>query len=135
MCLLLLGGKAQRAYAPAVKEFEVFWKKLHAAIVKKDYQALSQCTEFPLVVKKSLADTAVQTITRDEFSVFFNTYLELPAAGEFGNNYGRLRAHKTLSDDDFSLVTDDSASIEDFEFQKVDGRWKLVYVYATGHED
>ena len=135
MCLLLLGGKAQRASAPEVKEFEVFWKKLYTAIVKKDYQVLSQCTEFPLVVKKSLTDTAVQTIGREEFPAFFNAYLALPVSGELVNKYGLLRARKTLNDDDMSLVTEESASVEDFEFQKVDGRWKLVYVYATGEEE
>lgn len=134
MCLLLLGGKAQRASAPELKEFEIFWKKLYTAIVKKDYQVISQCTEFPLVVKKSLTDTAVQTITREDFASFFDDYLELPVNGEFVNKYGLLRARKTLNEDDISLVTDDSASIEDFEFQKVGGRWKLVYVYATKEE-
>ncbi|WP_343700336.1 hypothetical protein [Chitinophaga sp.] len=131
MCFLLLGGKAQRASAPALKEFEAFWKRLHTAIIKKDYQALSQYTEFPLVVKKSLADTTVQTVGREEFPAFFKNYLELPVAGDFGNKYELLRARKTLNEDDIALVTDDSASVEDFEFQKVNGGWKLVYVYAT----
>lgn len=134
MCLLLLGGKAQRASAPGVKEFEAFWKKLYPAIVQKDYQVLSQYTEFPLVVKKSLADTVVQSIGREDFPEFFDAYLELPVDGEFINKFGLLRARKTLNDDDVSLVTEDFATIEDFEFQKIDGEWKLVYVYATGEE-
>lgn len=134
MCLLLLGGKAQRASAPVLKEFETFWKKLHTAIVKKDYPAVSQLTEFPLVVKKSLTDTSVQSVSREEFAKFFNAYLQLPVSGDLVNKYGLLCARKALSEDDMALVTDDSASVEDFEFQKVNGQWKLVYVYATDEE-
>ncbi len=131
MCLYLLTGHAQRASGPELKEFETFWKKLYTAIVKRDFQLVSQCTEFPLVVKKSLSDTAVQTIRKEEFVRFFSNYLELPANETFGNKYSLLKARKALSEDDISLVTDDSATIEDFEFQKVNGQWKLVYVYAT----
>jgi hypothetical protein len=129
MCLLLLVGKAQRTSEPELKEFEAFWKKFYTALVKKDYQSVSGFIEFPLVVKKSLTDTAVQTIGKDEFAHFFNDYLELPAKEEFANKYNLLRARKLLSDDDKSMVSDDAATIEDFEFQKVDGKWKLVYVY------
>lgn len=133
-CLFLLVVKAQPASAPEVKEFEVFWKKLYTAIVKKDYNAVCQYIEFPLVVKKSLADTSVQTIGRQEFPGFFSGYLNMPAKDEFINKYGLLRARKTLSDDDKTMVDEDSATIEDFEFQKVGGEWKLVYVYATANE-
>ncbi|RPD40239.1 hypothetical protein [Chitinophaga barathri] len=131
MCLCLLVVKAQPASAPEVKEFEAFWKKLYTAIVKKDYNAVCQYIEFPLVVKKSLADTSVQTIGRQEFPGFFSVYLEMPAKDDFINKYGMLRARKALSEDDKTMVDEDSATIEDFEFQKVDGQWKLVYVYAT----
>lgn len=130
LCLLLLGGKAQRP-EPALKEFEAFWKKLYVAIVKKDYQAVSQYIEFPLVVKKSLADTSVQTVNKEEFGRFFNIYLALPAKETYNNKYELLRARKSLNDEDLSLLSDDSATIEDFEFQKIDGQWKLVYIYAT----
>ncbi|MBO9152716.1 hypothetical protein ACFOTA_10895 [Chitinophaga sp. GCM10012297] len=134
MCLCLLVVKAQPASAPEVKEFEVFWKKLYTAIVKKDYNAVSQYIEFPLVVKKNLADNTVQTIGRQEFPRFFSGYLDMPAKDEFVNKYGLLRARKALSEDDKTMVDEDSATIEDFEFQKVDGEWKLVYVYATTNE-
>lgn len=130
LCLLILGGKAQRP-EPVVKEFETFWKKLYTAIVRKDYQAMMNYIEFPLVVKKSLRDTAVQTITREEFARFFNVYLNMPANDSFPSKYELLRARKSLSEDDLSLLSDDSATVEDFEFQKIEGQWKLVYVYAT----
>lgn len=129
MCLLLLVGKAQRTSEPELKEFEAFWKKFYTALVKKDMQGVSGFIDFPLVVKKSLRDTAVQTIDKDQFASFFNDYLELPAKEEFANKYNLLRARKLLSEDDKSMVSDDAATIEDFEFQKVDGKWKLVYVY------
>lgn len=131
LCLLLLGGKAQMTDEPALKEFEAFWKKLYTAIMKKDYPAVSQYIEFPLVVKKNLADTSVQIINKEEFNKFFNIYLSLPAAETFPNKYELLRARKSLTDDDLALLSDDSATIGDFEFQKIDGEWKLVYLYAT----
>ena len=135
MCLFLLVVKAQSASAPEVKEFEAFWKKLYTAIVKKDYNAVSQHIEFPLVVKKSLTDTSVQTIGRQEFPGFFSGYLNMPANNnEFDSKYSLLRARKALSEDDKTMVDENSATIEDFEFQKVDGEWKLVYVYATENE-
>ncbi len=131
MCLFLLVVKAQPASAPNVKEFEAFWQKLYTAIVDKDYEAISRYTAFPLVVKRDLSDTAVLTVDRQEFPRFFSIYLNMPADEEFINKYGLLRARKSLSDDDKTMVDENSASIEDFEFQKMDGEWKLVYVYAT----
>lgn len=130
LCLLLLGGKAQKS-DPALKEFETFWKKLYTAIVKKDYQAISQFIEFPLVVKKNLTDASVQTVNQEEFGKFFTIYLNLPGKETYNNKYELLRARKSLSEDDLSLLSDDSATIEDFEFQKIEGQWKLVYIYAT----
>ena len=120
LCLLLLGGKAQRS-EPVIKEFEAFWKKLYTAIVKKDYQALSQYIEFPLVVKQSLADTSVQTIGKEQFGKFFNSYLALPATETYPNKYELLRARRSLNDEDLSLLSEDSATIEDFVIQKIDG--------------
>ncbi|MGX5818326.1 hypothetical protein ACWKWU_09035 [Chitinophaga lutea] len=134
LCLSLLVGRAQIAAAPGIKEFEVFWKKLQTAIVKKDFTAISQHTEFPLVVKKSLSDTSVQSVTRENFADFFSHYLELPAEDHSGNKYDQLRAKRALTDDDADMVSDDAATIGDFEFLKVEGRWKLVYVYATDGE-
>jgi len=133
MCLFLLVVKAQPASAPEVKEFEAFWKKLYTAIVEKDYNAICSYTAFPLVVKKDLSDTAVLIIDRQEFPHFFSIYLNMPADEEFINKYGLLRARKSLSEDDKTMVDENSATIEDFEFQKVEGEWKLVYVYATAN--
>jgi len=130
LCLILLGGKAQKS-DPASKEFEAFWKQLYTAIVKKDYQAVSQFIEFPLVVKKNLTDASVQTVNQEEFGKFFTIYLNLPGKEIYNNKYELLRARKSLSEDDLSLLSDDSATIEDFEFQKIEGQWKLVYIYAT----
>lgn len=131
MCLILLVGKAQQASAPEVKEFEMFWKKVHAAIMKKDYPAVSSYIEFPLVVKKSLSDTAVSTVGAQEFATFFSNYLDMPARDSFINKYGLLKSRRDLSDDDKSMISEDAATMEDFEFQKTGGEWKLVYVYAT----
>lgn len=130
MCLLLLGGKAQGP-DPALKEFENFWKKLYIAIVEKDFQTISEYIEFPLVVEKNPADTSVRTIRKEEFGKFFTIYLNLPVNETYHNKYELLRARKTLNENDLSLLSDDSATIEDFEFQKIDGQWKLVYIYAT----
>lgn len=131
MCLILLVGKAQQASAPEVKAFETFWKKVHTAIMKKDYSAVSAFIEFPLVVKKSLSDTAVSTVGARDFATFFSGYLEMPARDQFINKYGLLKTRRDLNDDDKSMISEDSATMEDFEFQKIDGEWKLVYVYAT----
>ncbi|MGE7777974.1 hypothetical protein ACQKLP_24875 [Chitinophaga sp. NPDC101104] len=134
MCLILLVGKAQQASAPEVKEFETFWRKVHAAIMKKDFPAVSGYIEFPLVVRKSISDTAVSTVSAKDFATFFNGYLEMPARDQFINKYGLLKSRRDLNEDDKSMISEDSATMEDFEFQKVDGQWKLVYVYATAGE-
>ncbi len=55
----------------------------------------------------------------------------MPARDNFINKYGLLKSRRDLNDDDKSMISEDSATMEDFEFQKVDGQWKLVYVYAT----
>lgn len=134
MCLILLVGKAQQASAPEVKEFELFWKKVHTAIMKKDFRAVSSYIEFPLVVRKSLSDTTVSTVGAQEFASFFNSYLEMPARDSFINKYGLLKSRRDLNDEDKSMISEESATMEDFEFLKVDGQWKLVYVYATQPE-
>ncbi|WP_157962749.1 hypothetical protein [Chitinophaga deserti] len=134
MCLILLVGKAQQASAPEVKEFELYWKKVHAAIMKKDYTAVSRFIEFPLVVRKSISDTAVTTVDAKEFANFFSAYLDMPARDSFINKYGLLKNRRDLNDDDKSMISEESATMEDFEFQKVDGQWKMVYVYATQPE-
>ncbi len=134
MCLILLVGKAQQASAPEVKEFELYWRKVHAAIMKKDYPAVSRFIEFPLVVRKSISDTAVTTVDAKEFANFFSGYLDMPARDSFINKYGLLKNRRDLNDDDKSMISEESATMEDFEFQKVDGQWKMVYVYATQPE-
>lgn len=130
LCLSLLCGRAQSA-DPAFKTFESFWKKFHTAIMDKDFQRLSTFTAFPLVVKKDIHDTAVQTIRREDFAAFFRQYLDMPAGGDHPDKYAMLRVHKALTEEDEEMMSEDSATIEDFEFEKVDGAWKLVYIYAT----
>ncbi|UYQ93000.1 hypothetical protein MKQ68_23245 [Chitinophaga horti] len=125
--LLLFAGFAKSGDT-APKDFESFWKKLHTAIIKKDYTTISQFVEFPLVVEIRKNDSNVQTVKADGFREFFNDYLSRPS--DDMTRYEALRAKKQLSEEDLTLINDGSATIDDMEFQKIGGHWKLVYIYA-----
>lgn len=128
-CLLLFVGTAQSTDTEP-RDFAAFWKKLHVAILKKDYSAISQYVEFPLVVEVKKNDGTVQTIKKESFPEFFNAYLS--RTSDDLTRYELLRAKKQLSEEDLTLINDGSATIDDLEFQKIDGQWKLVYIYADG---
>ncbi|WP_295126647.1 hypothetical protein [uncultured Chitinophaga sp.] len=126
--LCLLVGNA-RSGDTEPKDFESFWKKLHSAIIKKDYTTLSQFVEFPLIVEGNREASGTQTVKKDGFPEFFSGYLS--RTSEDMTRYDLLRAKKELSEEDLTLINDGSATIDDMEFQKIDGRWKLVYIYAN----
>lgn len=125
---LLLIATAARSGDSGPKDFVAFWKKLHNAIIKKDYNSISQFVEFPLVVELKKENGSVETVKPENFRDFFNRYLS--REHEEISRYEELRAKKELSEEDLTLINDGSATIDDMEFQKIGGAWKLVYIYA-----
>ncbi|RAJ03851.1 hypothetical protein LX64_02728 [Chitinophaga skermanii] len=133
LCLYVFNGFAQSNAANQSKDFDQFWKKWHTAIMKKDYNAVSQFIEFPLVIKRGEGANAIQTVAKNDFATFFKSFLDEPMHDD-QSRFTVLRGMKDLNEEDKMLVDGDSATINDMEFEKVDGTWKLVYIYQESQK-
>ncbi|ATL46795.1 hypothetical protein COR50_06170 [Chitinophaga caeni] len=129
-CLFVMNSFSQSAPDTDTKDFEQFWSKWQTAIVKKDFNTVSQYIDFPLVVKKGEGTNSVMTVARKDFTIFFKQFLDQPAPGTPGENrFATLKGKKLLDEEDRMWIEKELATVGDFEFQKVDGKWKLIYIY------
>jgi hypothetical protein len=110
--------------------FGFFWKNFQKAIVSNDFQMLINLTNFPLETRGPQDIDKIVKYDESEFNIVFQTFLKessVPDLTEL-DLIKKLEKFDLTNEKDFT-VSDDWARVGEMEFKRIDGQWKLTFLY------
>jgi|GEM_PF-7124283 len=114
-------------------EFGVYWQQFHKAWVEKDFTQMQSLCRLPITVKGVMDGMKPQKITTKNFNEKLTHIMQEPS-DELKNGklvttsvYEKIKSIENPKD----LYSDDThMRVEDLEFEKINGSWKLTGLYS-----
>lgn len=110
-----------------------FWSEFRQAVIAADEEKIVSITRFPFVVRGPVDSDPVRQYDREGFLAIYEQLLEqdvyLPSKGVIVRHSMRelvLRSQELPAD---SLVGTEHIRFHQFEFQRLDGRWRFTRAY------
>ena len=110
--------------------FGFFWTNFQKAVVNNDFQTLIKLSHFPLETRGPQDEDKIVKYNESEFKVVFETFLKEnndPDLTEL-DLIKKLEEYDKLNKRDF-YVNEDESRVGEMEFRKIDGQWKLTFLY------
>lgn len=112
--------------------FDQFYERFTNAVDNNDWDKVISLTQFPFVFKGQLDMEGEIEVSKEEFKKVFPVYLESEAYIDLEGELipSTFRGLLMTRMDSAESVSDNSAQIHDFVFEKIGNSWKLVKVYT-----
>ncbi|VUD62274.1 hypothetical protein TDB9533_03008 [Thalassocella blandensis] len=112
--------------------FDQFYEQFTNAVDNNDWDKVVSLTQFPFVFKGQLDIEGEIEVSKEEFKKVFPVYLENEAYIDLEGELipSTFRGLLMTRMDSSESVSDSSAQIHDFVFEKIGNSWKLVKVYT-----
>jgi hypothetical protein len=115
------------------KDFILFWGKFRTAVINNDSAQLILLSDFPIQTRGPLDNDPVIEYSRQKFTFVFNAFLN-QFSGEWSgkdNDSGKTEFDviKNWGIPNRKDIMAEQARIGDMIFFKIDGKWKLSFLY------
>jgi hypothetical protein len=124
-------GESHYTFRTVDSEINEFWTVFREAVLSRDYDAIAEFVNFPLETRGDLDGDPIITVGIEKFEDVFSAFLELL-------NGDRTWYHTNFYDVEqnmyFSHYGNESARAGNMEFEKINGEWKLTFIYIDGDE-
>ena len=110
--------------------FGFFWANFQKAAINNDFQTLIKLTIFPLETRGPQDEDKIVKYDESEFKIVFETFLKEdtePDLTEF-DLLKKLVNFDSKNQKDFTIYKDE-ARVGEKEYKKINGQWKLRFLY------
>ena len=111
--------------------FVRYWKIFRESVLDSDFKKLDSLTQFPLIVRGTLDSDPEKYIGINKFKKVFRVYLKQANAFYSATDLNDIKEKEQLSVKDFRYLWKNQMSVDDLEFEKIKGHWKLTLIYIN----
>ena len=110
--------------------FEFFWNNFQKAVINNDLQTLIKLSHFPIETRGPQDEDEIVKYDESEFNIVFQTFLKENTAPDLTelDLIKKLEKFDSKNKRDFSVYKDE-ARVGEMEFKKINGHWKLRFLY------
>jgi len=110
--------------------FGCFWTNFQKAVVSNDFQKLIKLTKFPLKARGPQDEDKIVKYKESEFNIVFQTFLKEDTELDLTelDLIKKLEKFDSTNTKDFAIYKN-GARVGEMEFNKIDGQWKLTFLY------
>jgi len=130
------GTKQPEHSADAALGQQAFWDTFRAAMASNDPGKVADLARFPFKVRGAMDSDPVESYDR---AGFLKIYKRLVQQEVYSAGDGELQAHSMRQvvgthASTPPLQQGDRFSVEQFEFERIDGQWRFVFAYLDDGE-
>jgi hypothetical protein len=110
--------------------FGFFWSNFRKAVVSNDFQRLIKLTNFPLETRGPQDIDKIVKYDESKFNIVFQTFLKEDTEPDLTelDLIKKLEKFDLTNEKDFT-INGSWARVGEMEFRRIDGQWKLTFLY------
>ncbi|MFM2226102.1 MAG: hypothetical protein RJA07_2304 [Bacteroidota bacterium] len=114
------------------KEFKIFWKKFRATIIKNDSTNIISLTQFPLETRGEMDSDSIIKYDKKDFAKVLHAFLYSTSGVIQGSQLDEIIQ---TENPDNKYVLKDWARVTDFQFRRINGKWRLTFLYLNTRDE